>query len=64
MHFTYTEISGKSFSEDVSVQTVCIFIIFDSTVFTTAPQPLEHFVDTITSIPVKLHLNVHVRMFL
>ena len=38
MHFTYTEISGKSFSEDVSVQTVCIFImIFDSTVFTTAP---------------------------
>ena len=37
MHFTYTEISGKSFSEDVSVQTVCTFIIFDSTVFTTAP---------------------------
>ena len=36
MHFTYTEISGKSFSEDVSVQTVC-FIIFDSTLFTTAP---------------------------
>ena len=33
MYFTYTEISGKSFSEDVSVQTVCI----DSTVFITAP---------------------------
>ena len=49
MHFTYTEISGKSFSEDVSVQTVCIFIIFDSTVFTTAPTTWafwrHHYVD-------------------
>lgn len=49
MHFTYTEISGKSFSENVSVQTVCIFIIFDSTVFTTAPTTWafcrHHYVD-------------------
>ena len=45
MYFTYTEISGKSFSEDVSVQTVCI----DSTVFLTAPTTWafyrHHYVD-------------------